>query len=488
MRRVTPGGSGTRNRGRAIASPRHTRTRRPSPNFGVPFNLIVPTKIDQARCVALAAELGDAWAADEMNALQAAGLLYEIDMTMMALEPETVTHQTTGSNEVRFTPGTLTVLQQDPQSKQLTPVLIQVSHKDGPTKTYLPTDTGNTWLYALQAAKTSIAVSGIWLGHVYHWHIVCAALEMTMYQALPRDHRIWSMLEAPSQSLIDFDFVLLKVGWDTIAPPTPVSGADALRSLLVQFSENRCFFDDDPLSELKQHRLDVADFRVHEDWDAYPVVGYLLKIWDLTHEYVAEVVKVLYPTDGDVKNDPGLKAWMDASRDPSQGNISGLPAVDTHADLIRVLTSFVYRLTAHGASSLSPSVNPALAFVANFPPCLQSDVLPEPGSDMTIQQLLDLLPHTGTQGGMTTFYFTFAYTPPDQTLIPSGGINLDPYYPPQYQACNDALSRFRQGVRDFVGTYTAGLDHALREWWGLKSGAPADPDDLYQQWPPGIEI
>jgi hypothetical protein len=347
-------------------------------NFGVPFNLIAPTKIDAARCVALAAEFGDAWAADEMDALQAAGLLYEIDMTMMALEPETVTHQSTGSKEVRFTPGTLTVLQQDPQSKQLAPVLIQVSRKGGPTKTYRSTDTGNAWLYALQAAKTSIAVYGIWLGHVYHWHIISAALEMTMYQALPRDHRLWSMLAPPSQSLIDFDFVLLKVAWDSIAPPTPVGGAESLLPLLVQFSENRGFFDDDPLSELKQHRLDAADFRVHHDWDAYPVVGYLLKIWDLTHEYVAEVVNVLYPTDGDVKNDPGLKAWMDASRDPSQGNVSGLPAVDTQADLIAVLTSFLYRLTAHGASSLSPSVNPALSFVANFPPCLQSADIPEP--------------------------------------------------------------------------------------------------------------
>lgn len=457
-------------------------------NFGVPFNLIVPTKINQARCTALAAEFGDAWAADEMDALQSMGLLYEIDMTMMALEPRTVPHQETGSKEVLFTPGTLTVLQQDPQSKQLTPVLIQVSPKGGPTKTYRSTDTNNAWLYALQAAKTSIAVCGIWLGHVYHWHIVSAALEMTMYQALPRDHRLWFLLGPASQSLIDFDFVLLKVAWDHIAPPTPVRDGDALISLLVQFSEDREFFDDDPLTELKQRGLSPADFTLHEEWDAYPVVRYLLEIWDLTHEYVTEVVGVFYPTDDDVKNDPWLKAWMDASREPSQGNIRGLPAVDTQADLIAVLTSFMYRLTAHGASTLSPSVNPALSFMANFPPCLQGTDIPEPGSVVTRKELRDLLPHTGTQGGMTTFFFTFAYTPPNQSLIPSGGINLDPYYPSQYQACNDALFRFRQGMEDFMDTYAAGLDHALREWWGLKSGGPADPATLYPQWPPSIEI
>jgi len=36
------------------------------------------------------------------------------------------------------------------------------------------------WLYALQAAKTSVTVYGIWLGHVYHWHLVTAAMQMTM--------------------------------------------------------------------------------------------------------------------------------------------------------------------------------------------------------------------------------------------------------------------------------------------------------------------
>ena len=50
------------------------------------------------------------------------------------------------------------------------------------------------WLYALQAAKTSITVWGIWLGHVYHWHIVTAAMQMTMYNHLPAGHPLWPLL------------------------------------------------------------------------------------------------------------------------------------------------------------------------------------------------------------------------------------------------------------------------------------------------------
>ena len=40
--------------------------------------------------------------------------------------------------------------------------------------------TDSAWIWALLAAKTAITVWGIWIGHVYHWHIVTAAMQMTM--------------------------------------------------------------------------------------------------------------------------------------------------------------------------------------------------------------------------------------------------------------------------------------------------------------------
>jgi hypothetical protein len=61
---------------------------------------------------------------------------------------------------------------------------------------------------------------------------------------------------------------------------------------------------------------------------------------------------------------------MTAAGQPEHGNVRGLPEVDTRAELAKVLTSIVYRVTAHGAGSLNPSVDPVLSFVANYPPCL----------------------------------------------------------------------------------------------------------------------
>ena len=36
--------------------------------------------------------------------------------------------------------------------------------------------------------RASVTVYGIWLGHVYHWHIVTAAMQMTLYNTLQSDH------------------------------------------------------------------------------------------------------------------------------------------------------------------------------------------------------------------------------------------------------------------------------------------------------------
>jgi len=451
--------------------------------FGLPYNLLVLSKVGKARAAELAAEFGDAWTAEDMDAQVAAGVAYEIDMRILA-EVESFTPP---GSKVRFTPGSITLLTQDAQSKALTPVSIKLFTANGTTRVYRKAD--NAWIYALQVAKTSITVWGIWLGHVYHWHIVTAAMQMSMYNRLPAGHRLWPLLQPQSQSLIDFDFVLLQHLFDKISPPTPVAGPMPLLALLDRFAENRGFSEDDPIRELQKRGLDVKDFTVKKDWDAYPVVGYLLRIWKISQAFVKPVVEKLYANDGEVANDAGLKAWMDASKDPSEGNVQGLPDVNTRQLLSEVLTSLLYRVTVHGAGSLTPSVNPALAFVSNFPPCLQSTDMPEPSVQLSDKQLLERMPHTGTIGGMTTFYFTFVYSPPYRPLIPRGGLNLDPYWPPSEQACNDALFKYREGIRSFVKAYTEDWNTELARIRGVPVGSPPSyAENQYEQWPRSIEI
>ena len=219
-------------------------------------------------------------------------------------------------------------------------------------------------------------------------------------------------------------------------------------------------------------------------------MGYLLDIWEITGDYVTAVVDDIYTSDTDVAQDTALQAWMSASSHPDRGNIQGLPeTIQSRAELAKVLTSILYRVTVHGAGSLNPSVNPALSFVSNFPPCLQSAEIPDPGVKLSNEELLARLPHTGTIGGMTTFYFTFVYSKPYAPVIPSGGIKSDPYFPKTQNNCNTALFAYRAGIQGFVTEYTSEWNEALARIRGATAGpVPHYAENQAGQWPLSIEI
>ena len=118
------------------------------------------------------------------------------------------------------------MLVQDPATKALTPELIRVAGGDNQPTIFnrRGSTTPSAWVYALQAAKVSVTVYGIWLGHVYQWHLVTAAMLMTMFENLSAKNPARRLLEPQSSYLIPFDDVLL-MGWGSLAevPPTSIA-------------------------------------------------------------------------------------------------------------------------------------------------------------------------------------------------------------------------------------------------------------------------
>jgi Lipoxygenase len=451
--------------------------------FGLAYNLLILEKVGAEQRDDLAHAFGDAWGSENADTLLAEGRLYAIDLSIFdALEHQSV------DQETRFTPGTITLLQQDPQSKALTPIAIRVAGDGGGSAARIYRSSDPAWLYALQAAKTSITVYGVWLGHVYHWHIVTAAMQMAMYNTLPAGHRLEPLLLPQSDYLIEFDDVLLLL-WPFIAPPTSITGPLQFLSLIDRFAAGRTFFDDDPTTTVERLGLDKADFRVEKDWDVYPIVGFLFDLWSATEEYVQAVIDQLYADDDAVAQDTALQAWIAACGDPNEGNVRGLPTVQTRSALIGVLTSLLYRVTAHGVSRLNPSANPILTFVADFPPCLQDATLPDPQEPVTTEDLLARLPHTGTIGMVTTFYFTFVFSVPYVPFIPYEGVDADLYFPGGADApCNQALIKYRQAVLAFIDAYVAAWQQALSALQPSPlSEIPPYASSLTHQWPRNIE-
>ncbi len=419
---------------------------------GFAYNLIIPEKVTGARTHALRRHFEAVWNR-ELDASVAAETLYVIDMSrFQALQPQTV------HGAPRFTPSTITLLSQDPQTKALTPIAVTVSgyHGQGRRMFTRANATDGAWLYALQAAKTSISVFGVWLGHVYHWHLVTAAMQMTMFNTLPTDHPLYQLLAPQSKFAIAFDDVLLAL-WSQIAPPTSLAGFVEFLELANDYAAGRSYFDDDPRATLARLGLVEADFTLHTAWDQYPVVQRLLAVWDLVATYVHACVQAIYPSDASVAADSHLQTWIATASAADEGNIRGLPKMNSRAALESVLTSLLYRITAHGISRLNATANPALTFVANFPHCLQRTDIPAPSAPIDTPTLLSYLPNTETIGEAVNFYFIFVFSPPYEQFIPLSGADTELFFPGgASDPRNQALIALRNGLATFINDYEPG--------------------------------
>ncbi len=432
--------------------------------YGFAYNLLILQKVNAENAAGFKAAFGEEWTA-EIQTLLEQQLLYAIDLRFYEiLEPQTV------KGNPRFTPATLTLLAQDAATKALRPVKIIVSGHQGSQKqmyTY-GVATPGAWLYALQAVKTSVTLYGIWMGHVYHWHIVSAALLMTLNNKVEEKHPLRVFMAPQSDFLLAFNDVLLLL-WKGIAPPTSVSSAKQFIAMTDAFAKGRVYFDDDPDVTLEKFGIKKADFSDKADWDQFPIAGQMLGIWKAVGDYVTVFVENTWTSDAAVAADKDLQAWLAASTNPEVGNVVGLPPMDSRANLIRTLQSLVFRLTAHGSARMNHTANPMLSFVANFPPCLQLTDIPPANQPINTEELLRYLPKTGAIGEMMTFYFTFVFSAPYVPFLPLAGDNTELIFGDDpTEPRNVALIAFREYIRNFITGYDA-------------------PTPQYYQWPRNIE-
>ena len=428
---------------------------------GLPYNLLILQKVGHAQFNSIRKLFQSVWSS-EWEALHDAGRLYVIDLSIFkSVKP----HETMGCD--RFTPSTITLLKQDAQSKAITPVAIHVSGHEGRDAQIYTREhaTESAWLYALQAAKTSVTVYGIWLGHVYHWHIVTGAMQMTMFQTFSEDHAIYRLLAPQSKHLMTFNTLILTI-WRVLAPPTSINSANEFLQLCNRFAKGRDFFDDNPLTTLDRLRLKKAEFTKEEDWDLYPIVPRYLKVWEATESYISTFVEVTYQDDQAVMNDKALQKWIKAST--NKGNIRGLPTMNSKEALKQVLTSLLYRITMHGASRLDSGSTPTLTFVANFPACLQRTDIPSPKQEFDTKTLLSYLPKVATIGLMLNFYFVFAFGKPYEPFIPFDGVESGLFFENPDDERNQALIAYRKSVIEVIESIQ-------------------DNPKLHQ-WPMGIEL
>jgi hypothetical protein len=441
--------------------------------YGVAYNLLILQKVDENN-YAQYKETYNAYWTPEMDDTYKAGCLYIIDLTIY-----TMLQAQQAEGFTRFTPATFTWLKQNPSDKTITPFAVLVSGYNNTNAVFYGKGiaTPSAWLYALQAVKTGVTVYGIWLGHVYHWHLVTASMVMTMFNNISDTHVISKILAPQSKYIIGFNDVLVLL-WKKAAPPTSIKTAQQFLELIDVYAKDRTYFDDDPTNTRDKLGLKESDFTISKPWDMYPIMGYLLNIWGIVEKYALTFVDNTYANDNEVRNDNELQNWMAAASNKEDGNIHWLPPMDSKDSLKKVLTSLLYRITAHGISRMDNTANPAMTFVGNFPPCLQSAHIPESTIVFDTKELLQYMPNTGTIGEMITFYYTFVDSAPYEPIIPFMGVDDSLFFDGGKDSANNrALITLRNELVDFMKYYTE--SNAI-------PGMPANSTQIHQ-WPMSIE-
>jgi len=123
--------------------------------------------------------------------------------------------------------------------------------------------------------------------------------------------------------------------------------------------------------------------------------------------------------------------------------------------MIRKVTTFIQLyaavamlLLANSVYAQQPAANPALTFVANFPPALQDATVPRPDTALDNATLHRYLPNTGSIGAMVYFYFTFWASPPYVPFVPLTGEETDLFF--DDDTSNGALIELRRFISGFV--------------------------------------
>ncbi|WP_299684615.1 lipoxygenase family protein [uncultured Dokdonia sp.] len=427
---------------------------------GLAYNLLILQKVQGDILEKVQSIFSNQWK-DLLKPLQAGGLLYAIDLTIFN---QFEASQVEGFD--RWTPGALVLLKQNKNTKELEPICVQISNKDAnDSQIYTQENTTDaTWIYALSAARIAVTVYGIWLGHVYHWHIVSASMQMTMFNTISKDHDLRKLLDPQSNYLIGFNDALFLL-WRRIGPPTSFATTDSFLELTNTFATGREFFDDDPKVTLEKFGIYKEDFSDKEDWDRFPIAGLLLELWETSNKMATTFVETTYTTDTAVFEDQELQNWIEAASDPEEGNIRGLPVMSSKKELKAVLVSLIYRVVAHGNSRQMRSLGHALCFVSNYPPCLQKANIVAPGDqNFTKEDLLRYLPNTGTIGSMMTFYYIFIFSAPYTPLLPLLGNDTSLYFPEKDDPRNKALETFRSDVGEFIEEYSDKNSPLIHQW------------------------
>uniref|UniRef100_A0A8U7NUP1 Uncharacterized protein n=1 Tax=Corvus moneduloides TaxID=1196302 RepID=A0A8U7NUP1_CORMO len=307
-----------------------------------------------------------------------------------------------------FVAAPLCLLHQRPDG-ELRPLAIQLSQHPGPdSPIFLPGDP--PWLWALAKAWVRSAEFHVHEGltHLLRAHLLGEVFALATLRQLPPQHPVFKLLVPHTRFTVQIGALARRF---LLNPGGVFDRAVALgrRGLLALVARG--------LRELRwrslvlprdlRHRGVTGTARHHFGHDA-------TKVWGAIRRFVGALLALFYPSDGAVREDPELQAWVrEIFRRGFLGRRrSGVPSrLDTVRGLVTFVTTIIYTCSAHHAATNSGQFELS-AFPPNAPAAMRE---PPPRSKAALseREFLAALPAMNTTATVLAVLWVLRNEPMD---------------------------------------------------------------------------
>ncbi|KAA0024402.1 lipoxygenase family protein [Antrihabitans cavernicola] len=237
-----------------------------------------------------------------------------------------------------------------PGKSQLEPVAIQCGQNPSSASIFVrpkPDDRDRFWGW--QMAKTVVQTADFnhheMLAHLTRAHLVSEVFAVATHRTLAPNHPLNQLLVPHAEGDLFINFLAATV----IMPPNlfaDVILAAPLDDIVETVGQARLdwdFYERMPHNDFARRGVDNANMLPQ-----FPYRDDALLIWEQTHKWVDDYVRLYYHNDGDVVADHELASWADEIT--NIGKMKGFRRITSVDQLVEVLTMVIYTASAYHAS------------------------------------------------------------------------------------------------------------------------------------------
>ncbi|XP_030604384.1 hydroperoxide isomerase ALOXE3-like [Archocentrus centrarchus] len=285
----------------------------------------------------------------------------------------------------------LILLQKTPDGR-LMPIAIQLKQKpakDNPI--FVPTDSETDWLMAKIFVRSADFNFFEVNAHLLRTHLLAEVFTVSVLRNLPMVHPLYKLLIPHTRYTLNINFLArqLLISKTGVLTRFAASGGKGVVTILQKALSSLTYSSLCIPDDIAERGLnDVPNFYYRDDG---------LKLWEIIHRFVKEILSYYYKTDDDVQKDCELQKWIQDIYEHgflSQAS-TGIPQkFTTVAEMVKFVTMVIFTCSAQHSAVNSGQYDFG-AWMPNSPVTLQ---LPPPTKKgkTSEKQMLDTFPSINT--------------------------------------------------------------------------------------------